>query len=1000
MRGLKPFINSLLADADGKLVGAKGLNGKEYLIYTTINDEETAPLTDYAAADAVVTDAFIAADVVTLATAKAYADSLELGLLNDRGGYDASSNLFPATGGSGIGGAIKEGDIWFISVAGTLGGVYSEVGSSIRALTDIPGQTAGNWNLIQTMIGFVPENVANKSNSVVTDQASNIKYPSVKAVFDWATAAFAAMTTQTMGDLINSAAAKTTPVNADYVGLVDSEAGNIIKKLSWSSLKAALKTYFDTIYTTSSGYIAADVVVTDAYIASDAAIINGYIAADAVVSAAITAGDAATLLTAQSYAEDLALGLLDDRGSYDASTNLFPAFGGSGTGGAVKKGDIWFISVAGTLGGAPIQVGSSVRALSDAPGQNVAQWNIIATMTTIGYVAENAANKSTSIISDQASIVKYPSVKAVYDWANASFSALGSQATSGSYLVSGGGVGFTTDLTFTVSAATYVINGVNYSSPETTLTAAAADPVNPRIDLIVLTTSGTAIVLTGTTAVNPERPEIDPNTQLALTFYIVNATATATNVIITDIYHENTEYTTSRSGTTFTLASTVNPHTGTKCIEGTAVTTGNYVQFTAPSNIDMANHDNLVFYIRSKALWPSTRRLTIALLLSTAQKGSIINFEQGSFGFDSANITNYQQIVIPTSLFFANGILVNVIRISCTGSGTNLGMYLDDITLQGGSIPLTDTTKMRWRGVYSATNAYAINDACIYNGMQYVAIASSTGSTPDTSAAWQLSGANMVLSSAQSVTGTKTFDTTKLAMKGTSTGVTALASANSGSSNYTITLPAATGTLALTSDIGPGNATHTGDATGATNLTVVGINGTPLSGLATGILKNTTSTGVPSIAVAGDFPTLNQNTTGSAAKLTTARTIGGISFDGSANINQPYEVGAFYPGKPSASALLMLHVFNRNVSFPSSLTGSHGFALQAATAQTDFDILKNGVSFGTMRFAAAATTATFIAASSTTFVAGEVLTDVLMVVAPSTPDATLENITFLLAGTR
>jgi hypothetical protein len=35
------------------------------------------------------------------------------------------------------------------------------------------------------------------------------------------------------------------------------------------------------------------------------------------------------------------------------------------------------------------------------------------------------------------------------------------------------------------------------------------------------------------------------------------------------------------------------------------------------------------------------------------------------------------------------------------------------------------------------------------------------------------------------------------------------------------------------------------------------------------------------------FPTLNQNTTGSAATLTTARTIGGVSFNGSANINLP-----------------------------------------------------------------------------------------------------------------
>ena len=82
------------------------------------------------------------------------------------------------------------------------------------------------------------------------------------------------------------------------------------------------------------------------------------------------------------------------------------------------------------------------------------------------------------------------------------------------------------------------------------------------------------------------------------------------------------------------------------------------------------------------------------------------------------------------------------------------------------------------------------------------------------------------------------------------------------------------------------NATHTGDAEGATALTVKRINGVALSGLATGILKNTTTTGVPSIAVAGDFPTLNQNTTGSAATLTTTRAIYGNNFNGSAALTQ------------------------------------------------------------------------------------------------------------------
>jgi hypothetical protein len=52
------------------------------------------------------------------------------------------------------------------------------------------------------------------------------------------------------------------------------------------------------------------------------------------------------------------------------------------------------------------------------------------------------------------------------------------------------------------------------------------------------------------------------------------------------------------------------------------------------------------------------------------------------------------------------------------------------------------------------------------------------------------------------------------------------------------------------------NATHTGDATGATALVVKGINNVLLSTLATGILKNTTTTGVPSIATGADLPTM------------------------------------------------------------------------------------------------------------------------------------------------
>jgi hypothetical protein len=55
-------------------------------------------------------------------------------------------------------------------------------------------------------------------------------------------------TVTTIGALINGATSKTTPVDADQIGLMDSAASNVLKKVSWLNIKATLKTYFDTLY--------------------------------------------------------------------------------------------------------------------------------------------------------------------------------------------------------------------------------------------------------------------------------------------------------------------------------------------------------------------------------------------------------------------------------------------------------------------------------------------------------------------------------------------------------------------------------------------------------------------------------------------------------------------------------------------------------------------------------------------------------------------------------
>jgi hypothetical protein len=55
-----------------------------------------------------------------------------------------------------------------------------------------------------------------------------------------------------LAEQIVASAEKTTPVDADLVGIVDSASSNVLKKLSWANIKATLKTYFDTLYATIS----------------------------------------------------------------------------------------------------------------------------------------------------------------------------------------------------------------------------------------------------------------------------------------------------------------------------------------------------------------------------------------------------------------------------------------------------------------------------------------------------------------------------------------------------------------------------------------------------------------------------------------------------------------------------------------------------------------------------------------------------------------------------
>lgn len=249
-------------------------------------------------------------------------------------------------------------------------------------------------------------------------------------------------------------------------------------------------------------------------------------------------------------------------------------------------------------------------------------------------------------------------------------------------LASGGGVIWESAYTFRVSAATYYINGVLYSSAEQTITLTAAHATLDRIDVLALNTSGTLIKIDGTAAAQPSEPDYDPSTQLKLTFVFVGANTTEpAGVSNENVYLENTEWTTSTSGSGWNANSTNNPRTGTKDIEGTSVANGAYVQLQRGSSTALDSFGTLSLFIRSKATFNNNRVLRVQFFLSGVAKGNALTIADSFWGFDSSNTASYQLIAIPVSQFaIPSGTLVNQLRISDQGGA--LGVYIDDVVLQ------------------------------------------------------------------------------------------------------------------------------------------------------------------------------------------------------------------------------------------------------------------------------------------------------------------------------
>jgi hypothetical protein len=262
----------------------------------------------------------------------------------------------------------------------------------------------------------------------------------------------------------------------------------------------------------------------------------------------------------------------------------------------------------------------------------------------------------------------------------------GEGVASGNYVLSGGGVVWEQDYDYTVSAASYVIQGAAYSSPETPITLTAADATNDRIDIIAVDTAGDVVVLTGTPAANPQAPAVDPDTQLQLTFVYVAALSTDPGVTTTVLYQENagtpTEWTYTDSGATLSGADTAQPFAGTTDIAGTSCVNGDQFILTAAAPISLTDQNFLNLRVRPNGTWPGAKSLRLVWRSSGVVVGNVVTLANGTYGLNTGSAT-YQTIAIPIADFGVSG-TVDSLRVRVNGGGAAFSFYVDNIELQSG----------------------------------------------------------------------------------------------------------------------------------------------------------------------------------------------------------------------------------------------------------------------------------------------------------------------------
>ena len=268
-------------------------------------------------------------------------------------------------------------------------------------------------------------------------------------------------------------------------------------------------------------------------------------------------------------------------------------------------------------------------------------------------------------------------------------------------LRSGGSVIHLTGYTYTVSLASYVIGGILYNTPATSITLATADPTNPRIDVIAINDQEEVVVLQGVPSSDPQQPTVDPATQIALTYVLLLANSSEPAGISNDlIYDENIEWTTGSAGVTVNFSSNIDPFSNSICASVGLIDNNNLIYFTKGTSLLSTDFESISLFLKLRESASNFHNLFVQFFNS----GSPVSNEV-ALSFDRADDANWQPLILQLSAFSFSSSDFDTVQLRWSETKplpSHLGFYLDLIRLQAGVEQVTISNSVKLIGDVTA----------------------------------------------------------------------------------------------------------------------------------------------------------------------------------------------------------------------------------------------------------------------------------------------------------